>query len=537
MKTVLQTSLAKIFRDSQPDGIVPGGFSMLLNERLCFQLAVLPEADGELKVTVDGPLSGCIEMSCVMQIPSGLPAYENHDDDVIRSSPGLYPDCLRPAKHGFPCEKGVWQSVWFEIDPDGRYPAGTYTLSVTAADPDGSDTKQLFIKIINASLPEQELICTHWFHSDCIATHYGVPVFSEEYWLLVERFMRAANRHGINFILTPLFTPPLDTAVGGERPTVQLTEVTVTGEDKYSFGFDNLNRFVDLALKCGMKYFEMSHLFTQWGAKHAPKIVDCRGEQLFGWDTRARSRKYKAFLTQFAAALTEFIDKKGIRDKCFFHVSDEPGILQLSSYGYAAKLVEKLFPGFRVIDALSDYEFYLTGLVKNPIPATNHIKPFLGNVPKLWTYYCCGQYVDVSNRFFSMPSYRNRVLGMQLYKNDCEGFLQWGYNFWYTRHSVRSVDPFTESDAGGAFPSGDAYQVYPGTDGEPWISLRFKVFFDGLQDMRALRLLESLIGREKALALLDDGLEQPLAFDRYPKSEKILLDKREKINDAIEKCS
>ena len=38
-------------------------------------------------------------------------------------------------------------------------------------------------------------------------------------------------------LLTPVFTPPLDTAIGGERRTVQLVDVHVT-ENGYTFGFD-----------------------------------------------------------------------------------------------------------------------------------------------------------------------------------------------------------------------------------------------------------------------------------------------------------
>ena len=61
---------------------------------------------------------------------------------------------------------------------------------------------------------------------------------------------------------------------------------------------------------------------------------------------------------------------------------------------------------------VSDYDFYETGAVKNPIPSEDHINPFVGNVEDLWTYYCCGQgHSYMPNRFFSMPSLRNRVLG------------------------------------------------------------------------------------------------------------------------------
>jgi len=139
----------------------------------------------------------------------------------------------------------------------------------------------------------------------------------------------------------------------------------------------------------------------------------------------------------------------------------------------------------------------------------------------------------VSNRFFAMPSERNRLLGLQLYKYGVKGFLQWGHNFWYSQFSRREIDPFKESDAGKAFPSGDAYVVYPGENGAPLNSLRLKVFYDALQDMRALQLLESLCGREKTLALLEKGLDVPLTFKFRPPEEEWLLQKRAEINEAI----
>jgi hypothetical protein len=87
------------------------------------------------------------------------------------------------------------------------------------------------------------------------------------------------------------------------------------------------------------------------------------------------------------------------------------------------------------------------------------------------------------------------------------------------------------TDAGKAFPSGDAFVVYPGEDGQPINSLRFKVFYDGLQDLAAMRLLESLVGREKALeiAIQDDEL----TFQKYPHGSSYLLALRERVNKAI----
>ena len=214
-------------------------------------------------------------------------------------------------------------------------------------------------------------------------------------------------------------------------------------------------------------------------------------------------------------------------------MSDEPSVDQIDSYGKASSIVYEHLKDFPIIDALSDYKYYETGLVKNPIPATNHIEPFLeNNVPNLWTYYCCGQYKDVSNRFFNMPSARNRRIGVQMYKYRIVGFLQWGYNFWYSQYSKYPIDPYRVTDAGYGFPSGDAFVVYPGKEG-PVVSLRLKVFYEALQDMRALQLLESLVGKEAVIDILEESLEKPITFSQYPRSSEWILSKREQINRLI----
>ena len=201
----------------------------------------------------------------------------------------------------------------------------------------------------------------------------------------------------------------------------------------------------------------------------------------------------------------------------------------------ASNIVKELFGEYKIMDALSNYKFYKKGLVKLPVPANDHIEPFIGNVSDLWTYYCCVQVKGVSNKFFSMPSQRNRVLGYQMYKFNVKGFLHWGYNFWYKQFSTGPVDPFTETDAGGSFPSGDSFVVYPGDNGAPLISLRLKVFYDAFQDMRALQLLESLIGKEKTMQILEDGIE-PITFAQYPHCDDWQLATREKINAAIKQA-
>ena len=74
--------------------------------------------------------------------------------------------------------------------------------------------------------------------------------------------------------------------------------------------------------------------------------------------------------------------------------------------------------------------------------------------------------------------------------------------------------------------------VYPGKDG-PLDSLKYEVFMEGLQDMRALRLLEEKIGRDATIKMLEDGLDYQLKMDRYPGTAAWLLERREKINRKL----
>jgi len=119
-----------------------------------------------------------------------------------------------------------------------------------------------------------------------------------------------------------------------------------------------------------------------------------------------------------------------------------------------------------------------------------------------------------------------------LYKFDIAGFLHWGYNFYNTQYSLKKIDPYRVTDAGCAFPSGDAFIVYPGEDG-PVESLRLELMQQAFQDLRALRLLEESIGRERTLALIEEGLTSPIRFASSPSDAAWLLGERERINDAI----
>jgi hypothetical protein len=540
LKLYTVSSLKKFFPDeSDIEYFDYYNSSMLLNERFSFQIIYQLEGGFEKNVKVKslGSLTSDMEIRQVGLVPAELITYPGGEEGLVRTTPGLYPDPLYEIPEDFCLLPGQWRSLYITIPAECNAPAGTYTITIGFFKEDNTllGTCDFTLERIPLSLPEQNLLHTEWFHTDCISSWYDTPVFSEKYWVLVEKYLKTAVKYGINTILTPLFTPPLDTAIGKERPTVQLIEVTLKN-GTYYFDFKKLKRWINLCQKVGITHFEFSHLFTQWGAKHTPKIVvikDSTEVKLFGWHTDASSPEYKEFLESFLPELLEFLKIKGLEKHCFFHVSDEPNGDNLKSYEYAKNLVQNAIKNYPIIDAISSYDFYKRSQMDIPVCSTDHIQPFIDNqAPNLWAYYCSGQFKEVSNRFFAMPSVRNRIIGLQLYKYSITGFLHWGFNFWYSELSRYPVNPFIVTDAANRFPSGDSFLVYPGPNA-PIPSLRLEVFYQGLQDLRCLQLLETYIGREEVIHLLEEDCTNPITFKDYPIDDNWLLEKRKQINDKL----
>ena len=540
MDVRLVSCLEKIFPDGRgADGAAPL-LEGLQGESLSFQMAVYNPDDGAAYVwpAVESPLAGCISVRRVECVPVRVERREGeYDAHYIDHAPGLYPDLLCEMNgQALVLPRQQWKALWVEIAVPADCPAGDYPVAVRLKSLQGETWARVetTVHVLGAQLPRQQLMHTEWFHSDCLADYYDVTPWSEKHWEIVEQFVKTAAKRGCTMLLTPHVTPALDTYEGGERTTVQLVDVTVENGE-YRFGFDRLHRWIEMGLRCGMEQFEMAHLFTQWGAAHAPKVMalkDGQYQRIFGWDSDAVGGEYTRFLHAYLPRLIEKLREWGVADRTYFHVSDEPNAQQLSSYTAAKQSVEALLAGFPIMDAMSHYEIYQQSGIQQPVVSLAHIQPFLNQRPEsLWGYYCCGPLTEYTNRFLQMPLARTRAVGLQCWKYDLKGFLHWGYNFYNTVFSVARVEPHLDVESGGAFPAGDPFVVYPGRDGRPEESIRLMALHQAMQDFRALSLLDQRVGREKALALLDQG--GALTLTSFPCSAADFQALRSRINRAI----
>lgn len=528
------SSLEKVLLHKKPKTQKQG--SMAKNETFAFQVAYkYNRFANDIRVEIESPIKDFITYRQVEYVACTSVNLWEGDGFYFSDKPFACPDILRPLKNGLAKARACeYSTLWFTVK--GNLPAGKHKIKITLyAQWCEPLSVEYTLEVMDFELEKANFIYTNWFHYDAIANYYSVKMFSPKYNKIMDSYIKTAVAHGINMLLIPMFTPPLDTRVGGERKTAQLIDVYVKN-GKYSFDFDRLIAFIKHVKDLGIEYFEMSHLFTQWGAKCAPKIeayVGSKKKKIFGWKNESTSAEYSEFLSELLPRLRQRLIDEGLYDRCRFHLSDEPNDGCIESYKAVWALFKKHMPDAPVTDALSHYDFYKMGLVDVAVCSTRAIDTFLENgVENLFAYYCCAESGDMlSNRYMSYTSLRNRVIGIQLYLNKISGFLHWGYNFYNTVLSDEAIDPYQINDGGGGYQSGDAFIVYPGQNGA-LDSLRHEVFYDAIQDMRLLYTLEGKIGREKTEALIMSyGYKK--GFREYPHDEESLLKLRKEAQELI----
>ncbi|MBQ9729584.1 MAG: DUF4091 domain-containing protein [Clostridia bacterium] len=511
MKLIFSSSLTKIFSEEDCYPIDKG--QCLTNESFAFQVYVQAEEGvcAPVSVEADVPVN-VYEVKKMKGDYYGFYGERTPDDYDCRVEDNEYPELLKKTDQ-LCLEAGESATLFIEI-PAEKKAAGVHKITVKI----GAEEKTLPLTVLPVELEETNLIITHWFHMDGIADYYHVKPFSEAFYARFEQFLKAYLKMGNTVVFVPLFTPPLDTHVGCERTTAQLIGVEKNGEE-YTFDFSEMERYVKLCLSCGAKYFEFSHLFTQWGGEFCPKIIVKENgvkRNLFGWNVSSEAPCYQAFLKQFFKGLLLEMDKLGIKDKSFLHLTDEPGEPHIERYERLSKFVKENCPNIPVMDALSHYDFAANGSVDMPVVAMNSKDLEKFNDREHMLYYC--QSVDeeyLSNRYFHMPLQRTAILGYQLYQTQVKGFLHWGYNFYNAAVSKRKINPYEVTTADAGLPAGDCFVVYPG-DEEVEYSIRYFALLKGFEEERLMETLEKKIGKKKALKMLEN--EGVSGVHKYPRS-------------------
>jgi hypothetical protein len=451
--------------------------------------------------------------------------------------PGLVPDPLFPESKALVGPFGV-QPFWITIETPADVEPGLRTLTVQFSSPSLKEPVQLTAEIDVCPLvvqPRKDIPVTHWWNADAIYDWYKQPVFGDEWWAMVPAYLENMRSHGSDVILVPILYSRREIV---ERPS-QLLIVAEPEPGKYEFDWSQVKRFVDLARKAGFERFEWPHLWM-YKTDPAKASVDTpmriytwkngRAELLWPPDgVEATGTVYRNFLGQFLTEFHQFLEQEDLLQHSYFHLSDEPGSNpeDVANYRAARNLLKDLAPWMEVMDAMSDIRYGREkGLTDIPVPALHAAQQYIDEGIPHWVYYCMGPRGPYLNRFFDTPLAKIRTSGTVFYKLRAQGFLHWGYNYWYVMdlgfnpQTQVLVDPFTDgatgTTAGGAgSPYGDGFVVYPGPKG-PLDSIRWEVFAESLQDYAILQTA--------GVAPDDPMLEDVKSYADYPKSEEWIDD-------------
>jgi hypothetical protein len=532
----LESSLQRIYPTSQPGDRGSADLISPRNARFSFQASVRNEQPTpiEFECSVEGADDLKIQVRRVGYVPqwnftADVPLT---DLDEIGHVPGMVPDPLFPD-HKAAVTPFATQTFWIsgQVPPDAK--PGPRKLLVRFKSAVFKQDTVLVAKVEIYPLvvkPREQFPVTHWFSADAIYDYYKQPVFGEDWFKLMPSYLDDMLQHGSDVILVPMFYMRREIV---ERPS-QLLIINEPEPGKYEFDWTRVKRFVDMAKQAGFKRFEWPHL---WSYKVLPaessvdmpqrlyKWVDGKAQLLWPKDSPATGPVYRNFLTQFLPEFHKLLEDENLLDKSYFHLSDEPGgnPKDVANYKAARALLKELAPWMRIMDATSDIAYGRDkGLIDIPVPAVNAAQAYIDEKIPHWVYFCCGPRGPYLNRFFDTPLAKIRMSGWLFYHLKAQGFLHWGYNYWYVMDlgfnpkTQVLVDPFADGAAGAAAgglgePYGDPFVVYPGTKG-PIDSIRWEVFAESLQDYAILQTA----GIKRDDALLSDIK----TYAQFPKTEE-----------------
>jgi len=504
-----------------------------LNEKSAFQLVLRNEENSgpvEVKICANGGKKFDVRIRRVGYVPMlhfNTPVEGPEDCEGLNHLPGLVPDPLFD-EDSIKLPARETHSFWITLRPKSTIKTGKHKITITRqAEGQAARKHTVEITVHNVRLaPRKNFHITHWFYTDAIIDWYKTDGYDKSFWKLLPVYLKNLADHCQDTVLVPLFTPPVD----GVKTPCQLLKVKKTGQDKYNFDFSDVRKYIQIAKQSGIRYFEWSHLVTQWGAEHAIRVYKGQGKTrklLWPVKTSATAATYKTFLSQLLPRLYSFLKKEKLLTTSLFHLSDEPhGPEHLANYHAFRNYLKQAAPWMRVMDAMSDVEFAKTGMTDIPVANQGVLMDFIKTGVPSWVYYCCNPRGKFLNHLMDTPLSKIAMHGFLCYRFDIGGFLHWGYNFWYRRHTTDLIDPFTISDAGDwpEWAFGDTFLVYPGPEG-PIDSIRWEVIGLGFQDYQLLQT----IGINRNDKLLEDIRD----FADFPKTEKQRTSLRSKLLNAM----
>ncbi len=385
-----------------------------------------------------------------------------------RKAPFSVGDCLMPIKECADCTEGS-TGLYFAIPIPESSPEcirGSVVVS------DGKDTLSVpvCIKVSSASVPPELLNIGMGCDFIHMAEYHHIDN-REDFIKTQTQYMSLLRRQHQNMIY-----------LHGPRARFK--------DGKWEFDHTHFNSFAKKAMDMGFEKL-LIHGVGFRRAWDAPDIM---------WrDLNLLTLEGYKFLDAYLTSLRDNLRRQGWLDKDIFYLGlcDEPNEENSLTYRALASVVRKIIPEIKLYDATSGAPIY--GSLDIWIPRADEYEKhkdifdyYNDRGDEVWHYVCLYPREDgYINRFLDIPLLATRYLFWGNYRYSLTGYIHWTVNCYQN-----NCDPFKESctrhvNAGSVsiLPPGDDKLIYPGTDGNGWISLRLENHRESAEEYAMLKII------------------------------------------------
>jgi len=420
-------------------------------------------------------------------------------------------DCIENCDY-LHAEAGQTIAFWCETAIDANTVQGIYSgkISIFSRKLFQSETQaaslNISLEVIDIAIPnscDYELHLDLWQHLSNIARKHDVRLFSDRHFEIINQYTQSLARLGqkaITVIATDIPWSGQRTFNDLDKPTdlfeYSLISTTKTTDGTFLFNYSVMDRYIEMCFSHGIdKKIEVFGLCGIWMTEE-----NGFGKVAADFPDGVRIRYYnesdcifsymdkEAEIRMYIKSLYNHFIEKGWLEKVRI-TADEPGDIEL--YRKTIKIIMEEAPEFKLSIAINKAEFTteFDDIMSDATPslkclATDYdfIKENLIERPEKqvsW-YVCCGPHFP--NTFLQSHLLESRLIGIMTSLFGLDGFLRWNYTVWPENPRkdllFRSGEWFT----------GDMNFVYPGNDGSPLLSLRYKALLRGIEDFELMTM-------------------------------------------------
>ena len=441
------------------------------------------------------------------------------DDDLIEKADILLGCETRESAPNTP------SAMWVELEVPADAKPGDYEIKVTlfASDYNSDErvvaTETVRLKVYDVLLPEARDVSFYldlWQHNSNIARKHDVPLWSDEHFAVIEKYVSAISELGQKSITVVASEIPwagqgcyVEHKYGGDLYEYSCISITKELDGSFSYDFSKMQRYIDLCTSYGISGdIEVIGLVNIWDQKPmgAAKLIEDYPEmiRLRYFDKTDACFKYVRRTEEFfdyVKALERYFITTGQIERVRI-AADEPA--DMEKYRKSITGILSVAPSFRLKTAINHVEFieefgdniddfapYIRCASEEYDRLISYKRENAGK--KFLWYVCC--FGANPNTYVRSPLIESRIIGILTDAMRFDGFLRWNFTVW-------PDDPRKDIRYGG-FEAGDTNFVYPAYNGAPLLSLRYKNLRRGIFDFEIIQMVRKHCGSEVAESLVE----------------------------------